>query len=177
MSLNTKKTPEESQLEQEVGEVIDSTVHDDDNFRGSTISPANTAGPLLQQSGKPPKDWRSWRQWLKWLEASDSQGLTTSQMFLYNEDLKPVEEKRRLWRWWNFVNFWVADSVNVNSFQIAATGVEAGLTWWECWIAIWVGYFFSAMFVVWSARVGSHAHISFRLLVAPALEYMAPYGL
>lgn len=108
-----------------------------------------------------PKDKKNWREWVTFFEASPTHGLTTSQMFLYNEDLKPVESSRRLWRWYNFVNLWIADSINVNSWQIAGTGVQAGLTWWETWLAIWVGYAFAGYLIVLTARVGSYSHISF----------------
>lgn len=108
-----------------------------------------------------PQNKRSWREWVLFFEASPSHGLTTSQLFLYSEDLKPVESERRKWRWWNFVSLWMADSINVNSWQIAGTGVEAGLTWWETWLAIWVGYTVAGYLIVLTARVGSYAHISF----------------
>jgi hypothetical protein len=34
-------------------------------------------------------------------------GLTSTQLMLYNHDLKPVEPERRQWGAWNFVGFWV----------------------------------------------------------------------
>lgn len=108
-----------------------------------------------------PENWKNWRQWRTFLEATPSQGLTTSQMFLYAEDLRPVETNRRTWTWPSFVNIWIADSVNVNTWQIAGTGVEAGLTWWEAWLAIWLGYFIAAGLITLCGRVGSYAHISF----------------
>jgi len=35
---------------------------------------------------------------VRMLEAPNPRGLSTKQMFLENEDLKPVEAERRLWR-------------------------------------------------------------------------------
>ena len=40
-------------------------------------------------------------------------GLTSAQLMLANEDLKPVEPERRQWGAWNFVGFWIADSFNI----------------------------------------------------------------
>nr|UJH94563.1 Fur4 [Starmerella bombicola] len=108
-----------------------------------------------------PKNWKDWRQWRAFLEATPSQGLSTQQMFLYAEDLKPVESARRTWTWLSYVNVWIADSVNVSTWQIAGTGVEAGLTWWETWLAIWLGYFIAAGLITICGRVGSYAHIGF----------------
>ncbi|KAG7887968.1 hypothetical protein KL936_003986 [Ogataea polymorpha] len=98
---------------------------------------------------------------VKRLELDGTQNFTLSQLFLYNYDLKPLEEKRRTWRWWNFVTFWIADSFNINTWQIAATGVQAGLSWWATWITVWLGYSFCGFFVVLAARYGAYNHISF----------------
>lgn len=97
----------------------------------------------------------------KWLEIDGTQGFSLSQLFLMNYDLRPVEEVRRKWKWYHFVFFWIADSFNINTWQIAATGVQAGLSWWVTWITVWLGYFFCGCFVTLSARVGNAYHISF----------------
>ncbi len=101
------------------------------------------------------------KTFLKKLEISGTQGLSTSQLFLYNYDLKPVEEERRTWGFFNFICFWLADSFNVNTWQIAATGVEAGMSCWSVWGTVWLGYFLVAVFIVLAARVGAFYHISF----------------
>lgn len=106
------------------------------------------------------KSW--WSRFISWIEVQPKGDLTTSQMFLYNFDLKPVEEARRTWRWWNYVFFWVADSFNINTWQIAATGIQqGGLTWWQTWLSVWVGYFLCGIFVSISSRIGVFYHISF----------------
>jgi NCS1 family nucleobase:cation symporter-1 len=89
-------------------------------------------------------------------------GLSTSQAFLINKDLQPVlDEEDRPWDWYNFVFLWISESFNVNTWQIASTGVQAGLSWWETWISVWMGYGFLSLFVFVSQRVGSHYHIPF----------------
>lgn len=92
----------------------------------------------------------------------DTAHLKASERFLINEDLQPVlDEAKRPWGWFNFVSFWIADAFNVNTWQIASTGVVAGLSWWEVWISVWLGYFFVSCFLQVSQRIGSHYHISF----------------
>ncbi|GMG18909.1 unnamed protein product [[Candida] boidinii] len=100
-------------------------------------------------------------RWFKWLEVERGENLTTKELFLYNEDLKPVEAERRTWSWFNFVFFWIADSFNINTFQIAATSVSNGLSWWVVWISVWVGYGIVGVFVTQASRVGTYYHISF----------------
>lgn len=96
-----------------------------------------------------------------WILLPEEKGLNNMQLFLFNHDLKPVESERRTWTWYNFVFFWIADSFNVNTWQIAATGVQAGLTWWEVFITVWIGYACTGVFVTLAARVGTYYHISF----------------
>jgi nucleobase:cation symporter-1, NCS1 family len=57
--------------------------------------------------------------------------LTNKQLFLTNHDLKPVEPERRQWKHINFVTFWIADSFNINTWMIAASSLEVGLSWWQ----------------------------------------------
>jgi NCS1 family nucleobase:cation symporter-1 len=101
------------------------------------------------------------KKWLRKLEIDGTQGFSIQQLFLLNYDLRPVEEARRKWHWYHFVFFWIADSFNINTWQIAATGVKAGLSWWVTWITVWIGYGLCAAFVTASARVGNAYHISF----------------
>lgn len=45
--------------------------------------------------------------------------------------------------------------------MIAASSLESGLSWWQAWICVWVGYTVSAMFVCLTGRIGATYHISF----------------
>ncbi|CAL9728857.1 allantoin permease [Monosporozyma unispora] len=87
--------------------------------------------------------------------------VSIKESFLYNNDLKPVEEKRRVWSWYNYLYFWLADCFNINTWQVAGTGMQLGLNWWQCWLTVWIGYTFAGIFVVLSSRVGSAYHLSF----------------
>ncbi|KAK6455231.1 allantoin permease [Scheffersomyces xylosifermentans] len=103
-----------------------------------------------------------WEKVIKKIEVQPKGDLTTAQMFLYNHDLRPVEEQRRQWSWFNYVFFWIADSFNINTWQIAATGIQmGGMNWWQTWISVWLGYAITGIFVSIGARVGIMYHISF----------------
>lgn len=95
------------------------------------------------------------------LAVQSEPGLTHTQLMLANYDLKPVEPERRQWRGRNFVAFWLADSVNVNTWQIASASIINGLSWWQAWICVWVGYSIAGCFVVLTGRIGATYHISF----------------
>ena len=103
-----------------------------------------------------------WKKLVVSMEVQPKGDLSTAQMFLYNHDLRPVEEARREWAWYNYVFFWIADSFNINTWQIAATGIQAGgMNWWQTWISVWLGYALCGIFVSIGARVGTLYHISF----------------
>lgn len=87
--------------------------------------------------------------------------VSLAESFLYNPDLKPVEEERRCWSWFNFLYFWVADCFNINTWQVAATGLQLGLNWWQCWLTVWIGYSFVGVFVTLASRMGANYHVSF----------------
>lgn len=95
------------------------------------------------------------------LEVRHEPGLTDTQLMLSNEDLKPVEPARRQWGSWHFVAFWLADSFNINTWMISSSSVEAGLSWWQSWICVWLGYSIAAVFVILTGRIGAKYHISF----------------
>lgn len=78
-----------------------------------------------------------------------------------NHDLKPVEPERRQWGPWNFVAFWVADSFNINTWMISSSMIVGGLSWWQSWLCVWLGYSISACFICLTGRIGATYHIGF----------------
>ncbi|KAK4704084.1 nucleobase:cation symporter-1, NCS1 family, partial [Phenoliferia sp. Uapishka_3] len=98
---------------------------------------------------------------IKMIEAPSPEGLTGAERFLQNDDLLPVPESQRLWKTRNYLAFWLADSFNVNTFQIASSMVALGMTWWQAWLAVWVGYGTAACFLVLNAYPGAKYHIIF----------------
>lgn len=116
---------------------------------------------IAQQEVSSNEDKSKWQKFLDFLKVEDNSDLTATQRYLYNHDLRPVEAARRQWSWYNYVSFWIADSFNISTWMIAATGVEAGMTWWQTWLSVWVGYFLAGIFVSTSARIGVVNHISF----------------
>lgn len=91
-------------------------------------------------------------------------GESLANSMLRNKDLLPVAPSSRLWTWHNFATFWISDGLNLNTFMIASTAVSAGLSWWQAWVAIIVGYFAVAFLVFMTARIGAVYHISFPIL-------------
>ncbi|KAI1119598.1 permease for cytosine/purines, uracil, thiamine, allantoin-domain-containing protein [Nemania sp. NC0429] len=101
------------------------------------------------------------RSWIDKLAVDNEAGLSTAQLMLTNHDLKPVEPARRQWGPWNFVGFWVADSFNINTWMISSTSIVNGLSWWQAWLSVWVGYAIAGAFVCATGRIGANYHIGF----------------
>ncbi|KAE8352735.1 permease for cytosine/purines, uracil, thiamine, allantoin-domain-containing protein [Aspergillus coremiiformis] len=101
------------------------------------------------------------KQWVEKLKVPSEPGLTNTQMMLTNHDLRPVDPERRQWKWFNFVAFWIADSLNINTWMISSSMIVDGLSWWQSWICVWIGYFLAACFVCMTGRIGAVYHISF----------------
>jgi NCS1 family nucleobase:cation symporter-1 len=80
---------------------------------------------------------------------------------LTNHDLKPVEPARRQWGPWNFVGFWIADSFNINTWMISSASIVNGLSWWQAWLSVWIGYSIAGCFVCATGRIGATYHIGF----------------
>ncbi|KAL4786362.1 permease for cytosine/purines, uracil, thiamine, allantoin-domain-containing protein [Aspergillus varians] len=100
-------------------------------------------------------------RWIKMLEVEAEPGLTNTQLMLTNSDLRPVEPDRRRWRWYNFVTFWIADSLNINTWMISSSMIVDGLSWWQSWLCVWFGYFLAACLVCLTGRIGAVYHVSF----------------
>jgi NCS1 family nucleobase:cation symporter-1 len=45
--------------------------------------------------------------------------------------------------------------------MIIVSGTSGGLSWWQAWLCVWLGYSIAACFVVLTGRIGATYHISF----------------
>ncbi|KAF8709220.1 Permease for cytosine/purines, uracil, thiamine, allantoin, partial [Rhizoctonia solani] len=56
---------------------------------------------------------------------------------------------------------WIADSFNINTWMIVSSMITDGLSWWQAWVCVWLGYGIVAPFIVLNARPGAIQHITF----------------
>ncbi|KAI8633461.1 permease for cytosine/purines, uracil, thiamine, allantoin-domain-containing protein [Xylariaceae sp. FL1651] len=101
------------------------------------------------------------KSWVDKVAVDNEEGLSTTQLMLTNHDLKPVESARRQWGPWNFVGFWIADSFNINTWMISSASIVNGLSWWQAWLSVWIGYSIAGAFVCATGRIGATYHIGF----------------
>ncbi|OAA53670.1 uracil permease [Cordyceps fumosorosea ARSEF 2679] len=91
-------------------------------------------------------------------------GVSGMQLMLASEDLQPVPRVQRRWTGWNFVGFWIADAFNIATWMIASSMIVGGLSWWQAWLAVWLGYGATAIFIVLTGRIGAVYHVSFPVM-------------
>jgi hypothetical protein len=48
-----------------------------------------------------------------------------------------------------------------NTWMISSSMVANGLSWWQSWICVWLGYSIAACFICMTGRIGATYHISF----------------
>lgn len=99
---------------------------------GSATSPVSEFTPLLSSASalethigarytmETTKKTRAGR-FLDKIAVESEPGLTTTQLMLANEDLKPVPISLRTWGFMNFVAFWISDSFNINTVGLHRT--------------------------------------------------------
>ena len=48
-----------------------------------------------------------------------------------------------------------------NTWMISSSMVANGLSWWQSWLCVWIGYVMSATFICMTGRIGATYHIPF----------------
>ena len=52
-------------------------------------------------------------------------------------------------------------TISLSSWMIVSTMVQLGLSWWQAWICVWLGYSLVTPFIVLNARPGAIFHVTF----------------
>ncbi|KAG2343066.1 hypothetical protein BDR05DRAFT_1059880 [Suillus weaverae] len=98
------------------------------------------------------------------LEVTHEPNLTLTEQLITNDDLLPVEPEKRTWRGYNYVAFWMADMFNINMWVIVSSMIQIGMSWWQAWICVWLGYGITTPFLVLNARPGAVFHVTFPIV-------------
>ncbi|KAG2744169.1 hypothetical protein P692DRAFT_20838124 [Suillus brevipes Sb2] len=98
------------------------------------------------------------------IEVTHEPNLTLTEQLITNDDLLPVEPEKRTWRGYNYVAFWMADMFNINMWVIVSSMIQLGMSWWQAWICVWLGYGIATPFLVLNARPGAVFHVTFPIV-------------
>ncbi|KIJ61860.1 hypothetical protein HYDPIDRAFT_176834 [Hydnomerulius pinastri MD-312] len=95
------------------------------------------------------------------IEVTQTSGSGVNRELVTSEDLLPVPAEQRTWDGFNYVAFWIADCINLNTWMIASGMIQSGMSWWQAWLSVCLGYGIVAPFIVLNARPGAVFHITF----------------
>ncbi|KAG0706915.1 NCS1 nucleoside transporter family [Suillus ampliporus] len=98
------------------------------------------------------------------LEVTHEPNLTLTEQLIANEDLLPVEPEKQTWRGYNYVSFCITGMFNVNMWMIVSSMIQLGMSWWQAWICVWLGYVLGPPFLVLNARPGAIFHVMFPIV-------------
>ena len=80
---------------------------------------------------------------------------------LVNADLAPTPLSARTWGRWHIASLWVGMSVCIPSYMLAASMIEAGMTWWQSLLAIVLGNAIVLVPMLINAHAGTRYGIPF----------------
>ncbi|KAK7936046.1 hypothetical protein PG985_001541 [Apiospora marii] len=100
-----------------------------------------------------------WASWLKRLEVPQSSGTVLSRWI--NNDIRPIEAKRRTWVFSTFSNSWLLTNINISTYLTGSALIPLGLTWWQAIICIVIGNLLSAFFCVLNSLPGAYYNLGF----------------
>ncbi|KAK8113350.1 NCS1 nucleoside transporter family protein [Apiospora sp. TS-2023a] len=97
--------------------------------------------------------------WLKRFEVPQS--LTTVLSRWINNDIRPIEAKRRTWVFSTFSNSWLLTNINISTYLTGSALIPLGLTWWQAIVCIVIGNLLSAFFCVLNSLPGAYYNLGF----------------
>jgi len=80
---------------------------------------------------------------------------------LVNADLAPTSLGQRTWNVWHIASLWVGMSVCIPTYMLAASMIDAGMTWWQSLVAIFLGNAIVFVPLVINAHAGTRYGIPF----------------
>ncbi|KAG1776289.1 permease for cytosine/purines, uracil, thiamine, allantoin-domain-containing protein [Suillus placidus] len=89
------------------------------------------------------------------------EGTPSGLQFVSSDDLLPVPIEERTWTAFSYVAFWGSTSINVSTWMITSGMIVLGMSWWQAWLVIWIGYGVMTPFIVLMGRPGAVFHVTF----------------
>ncbi len=80
---------------------------------------------------------------------------------LVNADLAPTPVAARTWGRWHIASLWVGLSVCIPTYMLAASMIQAGLSWWQSLLAILLGNAIVLVPMIINAHAGTRYGIPF----------------
>ncbi|KAM4060449.1 purine-cytosine permease family protein [Hirsutella rhossiliensis] len=92
-----------------------------------------------------------------------------------NHDMDPTPPEEQTWSIWVIMAYWMTDTVNLATWQVASGILSLGLSWREAIPCMVVGTVCVAVPMVLNGAIGSTLHIPFAVITAASFGYYLRY--
>jgi NCS1 family nucleobase:cation symporter-1 len=83
---------------------------------------------------------------------------------LINPDLAPTPQEERTWSKWHLAALWIGMSVCIPTYMLAASMIEAGMTWWQAVGTVMLGNMIVLVPMIMMGHAGTKFGIPFPVL-------------
>ncbi|KAL4805341.1 permease for cytosine/purines, uracil, thiamine, allantoin-domain-containing protein [Aspergillus unguis] len=83
----------------------------------------------------------------------------------FNEDLLPTPPEHRTWTVVHFFTYYLTTTFSPSSYNLGATLISLGLTWWHCILAAVIGSIILSIIVVLNSRGATRYHVGYPVYV------------
>jgi NCS1 family nucleobase:cation symporter-1 len=83
---------------------------------------------------------------------------------LINPDIAPVPLEKRTWNKWHLAALWIGMSVCIPTYMLAASMIQAGMTWWQSVLTVLLGNLIVLVPMILMGHAGTKYGIPFPVL-------------
>ncbi len=83
---------------------------------------------------------------------------------LINSDLAPTPIEQRVWSKWHLAALWIGMSVCIPTYMLAASMIQAGMTWWQSVLTVLLGNLIVLVPMILMGHAGAKYGIPFPVL-------------
>ncbi len=83
---------------------------------------------------------------------------------LINSDLAPTRIEQRVWSKWHLAALWIGMSVCIPTYMLAASMIQAGMTWWQSVLTVLLGNLIVLVPMILMGHAGTKFGIPFPVL-------------
>ncbi|OAX79123.1 hypothetical protein ACJ72_06558 [Emergomyces africanus] len=92
-----------------------------------------------------------------------------------NRDLDPIPRHLRKWGVTSLITYWVSDSINVASWQLASSIIAVGLSWRESLGIVALAFFIISWVIAFNGAIGVIYHAPFPVLARASWGFWGSY--
>ncbi|KAH8821463.1 permease for cytosine/purines, uracil, thiamine, allantoin-domain-containing protein [Xylogone sp. PMI_703] len=98
------------------------------------------------------------------LQAKGAENVHGEDMWLDNDDIRPLKLADRTWNLWTYLTFWFSATATVSNWYAASSAQALGLSMWESIACNFGGQCLIAIVIVLNGRAGAKYHIGYPIL-------------